>query len=232
MITLRPAAQRGFADHGWLKSYHSFSFADYRDPEHTQFGALRVLNDDRVAAGGGFDTHGHRDMEILTWPLQGALEHHDSLGNGTVIRTGDLQRMAAGTGVEHSEYNHSQTEPVHFLQIWILPRRRGIAPAYTQIHCPENERRGRLRLIAAPEAHEGAVTIDQDVTLYAGLFDGGEQADFKIAKDRKLYLHVARGTITAGGHNLQAGDALKTEQEPQLSLQNGVNAEVLLFDLA
>lgn len=233
MLTLRTAQERGHANHGWLDSYHSFSFADYFDPQHVQFGALRVINEDVVAPGHGFPMHGHKDMEIVTYMLSGALEHKDSMGNGSVIRPGDVQRMSAGTGVRHSEFNPSAGEASHLLQIWLLPRQTGGVPGYEQKHFTVAERRGRLLPVASGDArHAAAVHIQQDATLYAGLFDGAEVADYPLAPDRQAYLHVARGALTVNGQRLQAGDALMLRQEKALQLSAGKEAEVLLFDLA
>lgn len=232
MIKLRKSTERGHANHGWLDSWHSFSFADYYDPAHMQFGALRVINEDRVAPGGGFGTHGHRDMEIITYPLAGALEHKDSMGNGTIIRPGDVQRMSAGSGVHHSEYNHSTTEPVHFLQIWLLPRSAGGAPGYAQQHFSEADKRGQLCCIAAGTPQGKAVPVQQDVTLYAALFDGAETATQSLAAGRRAYVHLARGELVVNGQPMQAGDALMVEQEAQLTFSHGKQAELLAFDLA
>ncbi|MGH7005669.1 MAG: pirin family protein [Alphaproteobacteria bacterium] len=231
MQEIRRSDERGQADHGWLKSRHSFSFAEYFDPEHVNFGPLRVINEDRVAPGGGFDTHGHRDMEIVSYVLDGALEHKDSLGTGSIIRPGDVQRMSAGHGVQHSEFNASKTEPVHFLQIWIVPDATGIAPGYEQKHFAEADKRGRLRLVAARDGRGGAVKIHQDASVYAGLFDGTESATLALAAGRKAYVHVARGRIDANGTTLAAGDALKLVDAPSLRLDRGQGAEVLVFDL-
>jgi redox-sensitive bicupin YhaK (pirin superfamily) len=232
MIELRPAAERGHADHGWLDSWHSFSFADYHDPAHMGFGALRVINEDRIAAGTGFGTHGHRDMEIVSYVLDGALAHKDSMGNGSVVRPGDVQRMSAGTGVLHSEFNHQQDAPTHFLQIWIQPDRRGIAPGYEERHFPEADKRGRLRLIASPDGAGGSVTIHQSARLYAGLFDGDERARLELDAGRRAYVHVARGTVSVNGRRLVAGDAARLVGEPAVELDGGEGAEVLVFDLA
>ncbi|HSC81624.1 MAG TPA: pirin family protein [Chitinolyticbacter sp.] len=232
MQHVRKAHERGYADHGWLKSCHSFSFADYYDPQHTQFGALRVINEDRVDAGRGFGTHPHRDMEIISYVLSGELQHKDSMGNGSVIRPGSVQRMSAGTGVAHSEFNPSPQEPVHFLQIWIIPAERGLPPSYEEATFSDADKRGRLRLIASQDGANGSVTVHQDVRLYAGLFDGQERAQYVPAPGRGLYLHVARGNIHANGFDLAAGDALLIEEEAELVLERGQNAEVLLFDLA
>ena len=226
MITLRPAKERGHANHGWLDSWHSFSFANYYDPEHVHWGPLRVINEDRVAAGQGFGTHGHRDMEIISYVLEGSLAHRDSMGTGSVIVPGDVQRMSAGTGVQHSEFNHDQAGATHFLQIWIEPDRTGVAPAYEQKHFDGAGKRGRLRLVASPDGREGSVSLQQDALLYAGLFDGRESASLKT---RKAYVHVARGRITVNGHALDTGDALMSAGE--ILLEKGQAAEVLVFDL-
>jgi quercetin 2,3-dioxygenase len=231
MQEIRRSDERGLADHGWLKSRHSFSFADYFDPDHVQFGPLRVINEDRVAPGGGFDTHGHRDMEIVSYVLAGALQHKDSMGTGSVIRPGDVQRMSAGKGVLHSEFNASRAEPVHFLQIWIVPDATGIAPEYEQKHFAPTEKRGRLRLIAAKDGRDGAVRIHQDASVYAGLFDGAESAALALAPGRKAYIHVARGSISANGTPLAAGDALKLSDVVAMTFEHGQDAEVLVFDL-
>ena len=231
MQEIRRAADRGYADHGWLKSFHSFSFADYFDPEHVEFGPLRVINEDRVQAGQGFGTHSHRDMEIISYVLEGELAHKDSTGSASTIRPGDVQRMSAGTGIRHSEFNASQTDLVHFLQIWIQPNARGIPPGYEEKRFSADDKRGRLRLIASPDRAAGSVLIHQDARVYAGLFDGAERATLETAPGRRLYLHVARGEITAGGVNLEAGDALKLTGTEELTLESGRNAEVLAFDL-
>ncbi len=229
MITLRRSHERGHADHGWLKSFHSFSFADYHDPAHMGVGNLRLINEDRIDPGTGFGTHGHRDMEIITYVLEGSLGHNDSIGNGSTIVPGDVQRMSAGSGVRHSEYNHEKQGVTHFLQIWIEPNVQGIAPSYEQKHFKAEEKRGRLRLIASPDGRDGSVKIHQDALVYAGLFDGRENASYELSHERG-YVHVARGRITANGHELNAGDALKTE-DGAIELENGEHAEVLLFDL-
>ena len=231
MQEIRRSDDRGFADHGWLKSRHSFSFADYFDPDHVHFGPLRVINEDRVAPGGGFDTHGHRDMEIVSYVLAGALRHKDSMGNGSVIRPGDVQRMSAGTGVLHSELNDSREAQVHFLQIWIVPDAAGIAPGYEQKHFAPAEKRGRLRLVAARDGRDRAVKIHQDASVYAGLFDGAESAALPLAPGRKAYVHVARGGVAANGTALAAGDALKLWDVDAVKLERGRDAEVLVFDL-
>lgn len=232
MIEIRRSSERGGADHGWLKTLHSFSFADYYDPRHMGFGALRVINDDRIAPGTGFGTHGHRDMEIITYVLEGALAHRDSLGNGSVIRPGDVQRMSAGTGVQHSEYNHEKKGHTHLLQIWIEPAQRGIEPGYEQRHFDDSRKRGRLQPIAAPDAREDAVTIHQDAVVYAGLFDGDERAQASIADGRRVYVHVIRGGLRVNGETLEAGDAAKLTGESRLVLDEGRDAEALVFDLA
>jgi quercetin 2,3-dioxygenase len=231
MSDIRRSDERGYADHGWLKSYHSFSFAGYYDPQHVEFGALRVINEDRVAPGAGFGAHGHRDMEIISYVLEGELAHKDSTGTSSVIRPGDVQRMSAGRGVQHSEFNGSQTQPVHFLQIWIQPNERGIAPGYEEKHFTAAEKRGRLRLIASPDASQGSVRIHQDARLYAGLFDGAESASLEVASGRRVYVHVARGSVVVNGSHLVAGDALKIEAASVVQLGDGEGAEVLVFDL-
>ena len=230
MTELRPAAERGHANHGWLDSYHSFSFADYQDPRHMGFGPLRVINEDRVAPGSGFGTHGHRDMEIISYVLEGALAHKDSMGTGSTIVPGDVQRMSAGRGVLHSEYNDDKARTTHFLQIWLEPDVTGIAPSYEQKHFTPEEKRGRLRLIASPDGREGSVSIHQDALLYAGLFDGAESAKYSLEEGRKGYVHVARGTVQVNGHALRAGDALKTDAG-RIEIERGKDAEVLVFDL-
>jgi quercetin 2,3-dioxygenase len=231
MLTVRKAEDRGHANHGWLDSYHTFSFADYHDPEHMGYGPLRVINEDRVQAGSGFGTHGHRDMEIISYVLEGALGHKDSMGNGSSIVPGDVQRMSAGTGVQHSEYNHSKDGVTHFLQIWIQPKITGIRPSYEQKHFPAAEKRGRLRLIASPDGRDGSVSMNQDALLYAGLFDGAERADLPLAAGRRGYVHVARGKIEVNGQRLDAGDALKLDGVKTIELKGGREAEVLVFDL-
>ncbi|GAB3264697.1 pirin family protein [Chitinimonas naiadis] len=231
MLTLRSGHERGYADHGWLKSFHSFSFADYYDPARMGFGPLRVINEDRVAAGAGFGTHGHRDMEIISYVLDGGLAHKDSMGNGSVIRPGDVQRMSAGRGVMHSEYNGSQDDNVHFLQIWVMPNVTGIPPSYEEKRFEPVEKRGRLRLIASPDAAEGSVLLHQDARLYAGLFDGAETASLSLAAGRRAYVHLARGKLRVNGELLQAGDAVTAEQETTLTFTDGEDAEVLVFDL-
>jgi redox-sensitive bicupin YhaK (pirin superfamily) len=232
MITLRKSQDRGYADHGWLKSYHSFSFAGYHDPAHMGFGNLRVINEDRVAPGMGFGKHSHRDMEIISYVLSGELAHQDNMGNVEGIPPGDVQRMSAGRGVTHSEFNHAKDQTTHFLQIWILPNVTGIAPGYEQKTVPAAEKRGTLRLIASPEGAKGAVTIHADAAVYAGLFDGAERAELAIQPSRKAYVHVVRGAVDVNGTRLSAGDAVLLEQENRIILDNGSDAEVLVFDLA
>jgi quercetin 2,3-dioxygenase len=229
MEQIRRSGERGRADHGWLRSFHSFSFADYYDPQHMGFGPLRVINEDRVQAGAGFGTHGHRDMEIISYVLEGSLGHEDSMGNGSTIVPGDVQRMSAGSGVRHSEHNHEKAGTTHFLQIWIEPSVTGIAPSYEQKHYPPQEKRGRLRLIASPDGAQGSVTIHQDALIYAGLFDGRENASYDL-KNERGYVHVARGRVTVNGHKLEAGDALKTGPGV-IEIESGEGAEVLVFDL-
>ncbi len=232
MLDLRRAGERGYADHGWLRSFHSFSFADYYDPRHMGFGALRVINEDRIQPGTGFGTHGHRDMEIISYVLEGSLAHQDSMGNGSSIVPGDVQRMSAGRGVMHSEYNHAPDGITHFLQIWIEPDVLGISPSYEQKHFATPEKRGRLRLVASPDGRDGSVTIHQDAAVYAALLDGEERVVHALAPGRRAYLHVARGRVAANGQALEAGDALKLSAEPQLVLERSAGAEVLVFDLA
>ena len=231
MIEIRRSDERGYADHGWLQSFHSFSFAGYHDPRHMGFGPLRVIDEDRVAPGTGCGAHGHRDMEIISYVLDGALAHRDSMGNGSVIRPGDVQRMSAGRGVQHSEFNHDKRGQTHFLQIWIEPSVRGIEPGYEERRFDSDARRGRLALIASPDGREGSVTIHQDASVHAGLFDGDERAELEIAPGRRAYVHVARGEITANGERLEGGDALKLSGEDRLVLEAGHAAEVLVFDL-
>ena len=232
MIQIRKANERGHADHGWLRSFHSFSFADYNDPAHMGFGDLRVINEDRVQPGKGFGTHGHRDMEIISYVLEGTLEHKDSMGNGSVIRPGDVQRMSAGTGVRHSEFNPSQSEPVHFLQIWIEPDVTGIPPGYEEKHFDATDKRGRLRLIVSTDGAAGSVRLHQNARLYAALVDGNERVTHALAPGRRVYVHVARGSVTVNGQPLAAGDALKAEGLNEIVVEHGDKAEVLLFDLA
>ncbi|HEX4584961.1 MAG TPA: pirin family protein [Burkholderiaceae bacterium] len=231
MLTVRRSQDRGQADHGWLKSRHTFSFAEYSDPENVEFGALRVINEDTVAPGTGFGTHGHRDMEIVSYVLEGELEHKDSMGNGSVIRPGDVQRMSAGRGVLHSEFNPSDQQPVHFLQIWIRPDVFGIAPGYEQKHFETQGRRGRLQKILSADGDDGALLIHQDARVYVGLFDQAEQATLDLDPDRRAYVHVARGRIRINGMSLAAGDGLKVLAASSLTLSDGQAAEVLVFDL-
>ena len=232
MITPRPSAERGHVQHGWLDTYHTFSFDTYYDPAHTHFRALRVINEDRVAPGAGFPAHPHRDMEIITYVLEGALEHKDSLGNGSVIRPGDGQRMSAGTGIRHSEANASKTESVHLLQIWILPEKKGIEPGYEQKPFSPGEKRGRLRLIAAPDGRDGAVTVHQDVALYASVLAPGQQVEHRLAPGRHAWLQVARGAVTLNGTKLNQGDGAAVSEETALAIRAEKDAEILLFDLA
>ena len=238
MITLRKSCERGHADHGWLKSQHSFSFADYHDPAHMGVGNLRVINEDRIAPGTGFGTHGHRDMEIVSYVLDGALAHKDSMGNGAaggknagVIRPGDVQRMSAGTGVMHSEFNHAQDSSTHFLQIWIIPNRRGIAPGYEQKHFDDAAKRGTLALVASPDGRDGSVTMHADASLRAGLFTANERAELALDPTRLTYVHLVRGALRVNDRALNAGDALTLSQETTLVLDGGQDAEVLVFDL-
>lgn len=232
MLTVRHAKQRGHADHGWLDSYHTFSFASYYDPAFMGFRGLRVINEDRVQPGQGFGTHPHRDMEILSYVLDGGLQHRDSLGSGSVIRPGDVQRMSAGTGILHSEFNASKEAPVHFLQIWIQPQQHGIAPSYEQKHFPPTERVGRLRLVASPAAEDGSLRIHADVRVYAGLLAAGQSVEHALASGRHAWVQVARGTVRVNGVEVQAGDGVALSQEAQLRIEGVADAELLLFDLA
>ena len=232
MMTLRRAQERGHAEHGWLDSFHTFSFADFYDPKHMGFRSLRVINEDRVQPGQGFGTHGHRDMEIISYVLEGALAHKDSIGTGSVIRPGDVQRMSAGTGVRHSEFNGSKTEPVHFLQIWIQPDKAGHPPSYEEKTFSDAEKRGRLRLVASRDGRDGSVTIHQDASLYAGLFDRGEKAAFELARGRYAWIHVARGAVTVNGEVLRAGDAAAIDESGTVEIAGQEQGEVLVFDLA
>jgi len=231
MITLRKSSDRGQANHGWLHSQHSFSFADYYDPHEMGWGPLRVINEDQVEPGQGFGTHGHRDMEIISYVLAGELQHKDSMGNGAVIRPGDVQRMSAGTGVQHSEFNPSPRTPVHFLQIWIEPTARGMAPSYEQKYFAPEDKRGRLRLVASQDGREGSVTVHRDADLYASLLAPGEQVSHSIAGDRMAYLHLVRGAVRVNGLPLEIGDGAKIEAEQQLVIAAEADSEVLLFDL-
>ncbi|CAN5558334.1 pirin family protein [soil metagenome] len=232
MLTLRTSGERGHADHGWLKSFHSFSFAGYYDPEHMGFGNLRVINEDRIAAGRGFGAHSHQNMEIISYVLSGELAHKDSMGNVKGIPPGDVQRMSAGTGVQHSEFNHAEGQTTHFLQIWIEPNVTGIAPGYEQKTFAEAEKRGTLRLVASPDAAHGSVLIHADARLYAGLFDGAESAALALDPERKTYVHLVRGQLEVNGKTLHTGDALALQSESRLALSKGQAAEVLVFDLA
>jgi len=232
LLTLRKSHDRGYADHGWLKSYHSFSFADYHDPAHMGWGNLRVINEDRIAPGTGFGTHGHRDMEIISYVLSGALAHKDNMGNGTAIPPGDVQRMSAGRGVMHSEFNHAADDTTHFLQIWIMPSENGIAPGYEQKTFKDAEKRGRLRLVASPDGAGGSVTVHADAFLYAGLLDGKEVVTLPLNPTRKAYVQVVRGELKVNQQGLQQGDGALLEGEDTLLLADGNDAEVLVFDLA
>ena len=231
MLTVRQAGERGHANHGWLDSWHTFSFADYHDPREMGFGALRVINDDKVEPGQGFGMHGHRDMEIITYVLEGALEHKDSMGNGSVIRPGDVQRMIAGTGVRHSEFNPSREERVHLLQIWIEPRITGVRPSYEEKQFGTAEKKGQLRLIASPDGRKGSVTIHQDAHLYAALLDGKDAVAHRLAPGRRAYVHVARGAVKVNGVELKGGDGAKIAEESELEFSGAKQAELLLFDL-
>jgi redox-sensitive bicupin YhaK (pirin superfamily) len=232
MLEIRKSTDRGYADHGWLRSFHTFSFADYYDPENMGFGPLRVINEDRIQPGTGFGTHGHRDMEIISYVLEGALGHKDSMGTGSTIVPGDVQRMSAGKGVLHSEFNHAKDGVTHFLQIWIEPNVTGIPPSYEQKHFDADSKRGRLRLVASPDGRDGSVRIHQDAYIYAALLDKGDRLVHKLADGRRAYVHVARGKVTVNGQPLEAGDALKATQTSEITLENGEGAEILLFDLA
>jgi redox-sensitive bicupin YhaK (pirin superfamily) len=232
MLTIRKSGERGTADLGWLFSRHTFSFGDYYDPDHEGFGPLRVINEDRVRPGEGFGTHGHRDMEIISYVLEGALEHKDSIGTGSVIRPGDVQVMSAGTGIRHSEFNHSKTEPVHFLQIWIVPDRAGIAPRYDQKRFPDDEKRGRLRIVGSPDGRDGSIVIHQDAKLFAAILNAGEQATQSFEKRRKGWLQVVRGSVEANGRLLEAGDGAAMQDEDALAVTAKTDgSEILLFDL-
>jgi quercetin 2,3-dioxygenase len=239
MISLRKSNDRGYADHGWLKSYHSFSFADYHDPRHMGFGNLRVINEDRIAPGTGFGTHGHRDMEIVSYVLSGELAHRDNMGNGPagaghsgVIRPGDVQRMSAGRGVQHSEFNNAPNDTTHFLQIWIIPDRTGIEPSYEQKHFDDAQKRGRLTLVASRDARDGSVRLNADADIYAGLFNPGEAAEVRLAKGRSAYVHVVRGKLSVNGQVAEAGDAIELRNESTVKIADAADAEVLVFDLS
>ena len=231
MFEVRHSAERGVANFGWLYSQHSFSFGSYYDPQQVGFSDLLVINDDRVRQGRGFDTHGHRDMEIFSYVLEGALKHKDSMGTGSIIRPGDVQMMSAGSGVRHSEFNASREKPVHFLQIWIVPKRKGVAPRYQQQHFDPAQKRGQLRLIISPDGAEGSLSVHQDVRVYAGLFDGTEQQRFKLPAGRYAYIHVAQGELTVNGQRLVTGDGVRVRDVREIDFSAGNNAEVLLFDL-
>jgi quercetin 2,3-dioxygenase len=231
MLTLRKAQDRGYADHGWLKSFHSFSFADYFDPAHMGVGNLRVINEDRIAPGTGFGTHSHRDMEIVSYVLEGALGHKDSIGNGASIVPGEVQRMSAGTGIAHSEFNHAADQTTHFLQIWLLPSRQGITPGYEQKAFAEADKRGKLRLVASPDGREGSVTIHANASMHAGLIDGAERVELALDPKRLAYVHLVRGEARINGQALQAGDAATLDGETRLSIDSGRDAEVIVFDL-
>lgn len=231
MLEIRKASERGIAEHGWLSSRHTFSFGQYHDPSQVGFSDLLVINDDRVAPGKGFGKHPHKDMEIFTYVLDGALEHEDSMGTGSVIKSGDVQMMSAGTGIAHSEFNHSKSEPVHFLQIWIVPDKKMVAPRYQQIHFSLKEKRGKLRLIISPEGEEGSLGVHQDARIYAGFFSDGESATLNLNEGRYAYVHIARGSIKVNGLELSEGDGLRVREEHSLFLSDGHDAEVLVFDL-
>jgi redox-sensitive bicupin YhaK (pirin superfamily) len=231
MLELRKAGDRGVAEHGWLSSRHTFSFAGYHDPKQTGFSDLLVINDDRVAPGQGFGRHPHRDMEIFSYVLEGALAHQDTMGTGSVIRPGDIQMMSAGSGVAHSEFNHSKTEPVHFLQIWIVPDRKGVTPRYQQINVPEAEKRGKMRLIISPAGEHDSLGVYQDARVYAGLFNGTETATLRLDTGRYAYVHVARGTLKVNGIAMSDGDGARVRDEQMLTFGEGRDAEVLVFDL-
>ncbi len=232
MITVRKSEARGHANHGWLDSYHTFSFASYYDPNYMNFRSLRVINEDFVSPGKGFGTHGHSDMEIITYVLEGALEHKDSLGTGAVIKPGEVQRMTAGTGIQHSEFNHSQTDPVHLLQIWLLPDTKGLSPSYEQRDFPLAERRGKLRLVAARDARDGAVKVHQDVDLYAAVLDKGSRVSHALQPNRHAWVQVARGSVSLNGLSLENGDAAAVSGETEVVIDAAEDAEFLLFDLA
>ncbi|HEY8101109.1 MAG TPA: pirin family protein [Burkholderiaceae bacterium] len=231
MIELRKSEERGHVNMGWLDTYHSFSFGEYYDPQHMGFGPLRVINDDRIEPAKGFGTHGHRDMEIITYVLEGGIAHKDSMGNGSIIRPGNVQRMSAGKGIMHSEFNPSNDTPTHLLQIWIEPNVTGVTPSYEEKNFDDTEKRGKLRLIASPDGRDGSVTIHQDAKVYAGLLDGAEHASFPLAAGHLGYLHVARGQVNVNGKVLKAGDGLRVVDETEIEIKDGQQAEVLVFDL-
>jgi quercetin 2,3-dioxygenase len=231
MQVVRKSSERGYADHGWLKSFHSFSFAGYYDPAHMGVGPLRVINEDRITVGSGFGTHGHKDMEIISYVLDGAVSHKDSMGNGSTIKPGDVQRMSAGTGVTHSEFNGNPSGETHFMQIWIQPAKSGGAPGYEEKHFSDAEKRGKLRLIASQDAREGSVTVAQDISMYAGFFDKQEQQTLEVDPERLTYVQVARGAIEVNGNKLEHGDAILVKDEASISISNGSNAEIIVFDL-
>jgi redox-sensitive bicupin YhaK (pirin superfamily) len=232
MIIVRPAEERGMANFGWLDSRHTFSFGHYYDPRHMGIGALRVINDDRVAPGGGFDTHSHQDMEIISYVLEGAMEHQDSIGTGSVIRPGDVQRMTAGTGIAHSEFNHSRTEPVHFLQIWIVPERKGLEPGYEQKTFPLEERHGKARLVASRDGRDGSLTVHQDIDLYTSVLEAGDEVAIDLRPERSAWVQVARGAVTVNGTGLKEGDGAAVFDTATLTLTSDSGSEVLVFDLA
>jgi quercetin 2,3-dioxygenase len=231
MIIVRPAEERGMANFGWPDSRHTFSFGHYYDPRHMGIGALRVINDDRVAPGGGFDTHSHQDMEIISYVLEGAMEHQDSIGTGSVIRPGDVQRMTAGTGIAHSEFNHSRTEPVHFLQIWIVPERKGLAPGYEQKTFPLEERHGKARLVASRDGRDGSLTVHQDIDLYTSVLEAGDEVAIALRPERSAWVQVARGAVTLNGTGLKEGDGAAVFDTATLTLTSDTGGEVLVFDL-
>jgi len=232
MLTLRKSADRGHADHGWLNSFHSFSFADYHDPAHMGVGNLRVINEDRIAPGTGFGTHSHRDMEIVSYVLDGALGHKDSIGNGASIVPGEVQRMSAGSGIAHSEFNHAADQTTHFLQIWLLPNQRGITPGYEQKAFADADKRGRLRLVASSDGRDGSVTIHADAAMYAGLIDGPERAELTLDPRRLAYVHLVRGEAYVNGQLLKSGDGATLDGETTLTIDQGRSAELIVFDLA
>jgi redox-sensitive bicupin YhaK (pirin superfamily) len=231
MLEVRRSLDRGYVDHGWLKTYHTFSFADYYDPVYEEYGPLRVINEDRIKPGKGFDGHAHRDVEILTYVLEGELEHHDSLGNQSIVRPGDIQRMSAGTGITQSELNRSASHVVHLLQIWLKPSAAGVTPSYEQKHFAAGEKRGKLRLIASPTGEDGSLRIHQDARIYSGFFNAAERAEFEVAKGRRTYAHVASGSIAVNETRLNAGDGVKITKPGRVALQNGRDGEVIMFDL-